>query len=192
MHILDQIKQSNKTIFSISDIAKIGDNTIKQESLVKKIYRLAVKEEIITLKRGLYYLKNNKPSYFEIANALYNPSYISLKSALNYHGVLIQLPQIVESVTLKKTYNTIKYQKEYKYYHIDSNYYQGYELINNVLIATPEKALIDQIYYAGFGKIKFNFDELILDNIVKAKLKYFAKKVKNKSFQNLFQSLNIC
>jgi len=63
------------------------------------VKRWIKKGEIIQLKQGIYLLveKNRKRgvNLFQIAQILYEPSYISLESALSYHG---WIPEAVLSI----------------------------------------------------------------------------------------------
>ena len=121
----------------------------------KKLSELENKGLIIRIKRNLYVvsqkLHNQEISIELVANHLYGPSYISLESALSYHGLIPERVYSVRSVCSKlhKEYETPLGRFEYikapeKYYPIGISQ----EIVNNsysFLIATPEKALCDKI-----------------------------------------------
>ncbi|MCL5008563.1 MAG: hypothetical protein M1156_01580, partial [Candidatus Marsarchaeota archaeon] len=76
------------------------------------------------------------------------PSYVSLGSALAYHGVSEQITNEIECVT---TRNSIHYKGlEIRYHKISTGLFFGYERLQKgdsyVFVATPEKALIDGVY----------------------------------------------
>ena len=91
------VHRSRKKVFILSDLRKLLD--IENDNTAYKQARVLV--QIGLLQRamnGVYILSADKPSDFELANALCRPSYVSLESALNYYGMLIQSPQQVTSV----------------------------------------------------------------------------------------------
>lgn len=120
-----------------------------------KISSLISSGELIALKRGLYilseqYSKRVLPEV--IANALYGPSYISCDYALAYYGMIPERAYNISSVTTgrRKLYHTRV--GTYTYRSLKLSYYQiAYHIQNkegtNFLIATPEKALCDQLYF---------------------------------------------
>ena len=76
------------------------------------------------------------------------PSYVSLQSALYYHGLISQIPAITYAVSIART-------KKYKtalgtisIHHVHPTFFFGFESIGKsaVKIATPEKALLDFFY----------------------------------------------
>ncbi|MBU2577770.1 hypothetical protein KKA69_02950, partial [Patescibacteria group bacterium] len=56
------------------------------------------------------------------------------------------------------------------------------------LIANPEKALVDYLYFQSLGKKPAN-ERLVLKNIDKKKLLAYAKFYKRKSLNSLIESL---
>ncbi len=120
-----------------------------------KISSLISSGELIALKRGLYILSEqyNKQVIPEVvANALYGPSYISTDYAMAYYGMIPERAYNIGSVTTgrRKLYHTKL--GTYTYRSLKLSYYQtAYHIQNkggtNFLIATPEKALCDQLYF---------------------------------------------
>lgn len=112
--------------------------------------------DLIRIKKGLYVFGQNvaeKPYSKELlANLIYGPSAISLTYALSYYGLI---PEKVETIT-SITHNRIKLFEtpigEFKYYYINQKKYSiGIQLETidqtcSFLIATPEKALCDQLH----------------------------------------------
>lgn len=148
---------------------------------------------LIRLKRGLYALKTDLPSDEEIANALYKPSYLSLEYALARHGIIPESPYNLTSVTTNPTrLFTIKHQT-YSYYTIKRTVYAGYYLDTvggkKVLIAEPEKALADFLYFVALGQRAWNsrFDISKLD---KNKLINYANLFERKGIIELVKKLS--
>jgi predicted transcriptional regulator of viral defense system len=76
------------------------------------------------------------------------PAYISLQSALFFHGMISQIPHTVYAVSLARTR---QYQTPFgtiSMHHIQPDFFFGFEMINQIKIATPEKALIDTLYFS--------------------------------------------
>jgi predicted transcriptional regulator of viral defense system len=120
-----------------------------------KISELLNSGELQSLRRGLYIPGPEAdlpiPNPFLIANHLRGPSYISLESALSYHGIIPERVYEISSVTLKtsKTYTT--QVGRFSYRHLAAPYYSfGIKSImlesqQMALVATPEKAVCDKI-----------------------------------------------
>ena len=77
-----------------------------------------------------------------------NPSYISLQSALYYHGMISQIPSVTYAVSLARTGRYITPLGVISIHHIQSNFFFGFEVYENthINLATPEKALLDVLY----------------------------------------------
>lgn len=77
-----------------------------------------------------------------------SPCYISLQSALYYHGMIEQIPEIIYAVSCgrTKTFNTPI--ATVSVHHIPAALFFGYQTVgkNTVKIATSEKALFDFLY----------------------------------------------
>jgi predicted transcriptional regulator of viral defense system len=130
------------------------------------------------LEMGKYIIPSKKPSNFLIANFLYEPSYISFESALNFHGILSQFPFEITSATVKKTKIKEIDGNIYSYSHINKDLFWGYEKKDGFLIALPEKALLDQIYLSINGKRQIDMSEYDLSNIDKKRLDEYVNNIK--------------
>ncbi|MDO9027848.1 MAG: hypothetical protein Q7U68_03190 [Candidatus Roizmanbacteria bacterium] len=185
---LQILQKSGRNIFSLSDLARLlqieSDNTayVKANRLVR--------DGLLTrLAKGCYCLKDNMPMDFELANFLYRPSYISLESALNHYGILTQVPQSIISVTPNRARRIMALNKEFAYRHLALKYFSDFIKIQNFIIATPEKALIDTIFFASYGWTSISPEEWMLGNIDIKKLEGLAKKIESRVFQEFFKSL---
>lgn len=108
---------------------------------------------ITRLTRGVYVNSRMKgePSLEEAACFVRTPSYISAEWALHLHGVIIQAPSVCTVVTLSTavgvTRNLTWRGVTIEYSHISDRLYFGFEMKEGYNLATPEKALLDCIYY---------------------------------------------
>ena len=114
----------------------------------------------LKLRNGLYALRSELPSELEIANRLYQPSYISFEYALAYFGILPETVYTMTSATTRITREFLVQGKSYEYSRIKQTAYRGYQLIQiknvKVLMAFPEKALIDYLYFVDLKFISLN------------------------------------
>ncbi len=110
---------------------------------------------IIALRKGYYIfadIKVNHYIHFLIANTLYQPSYVSLETALSYHNLIPEIVYANTSVTTRLPNRFHNQIGTFTYNQIKSAAYRGYELLSipnyrrKVKVASPEKALLDYIY----------------------------------------------
>ena len=145
--------------------------------------------KLIQLRRGVYLLSKEyrKRDVFEpfIASILKKPSYLSLEKALEFHGLIPEAVPVYTSVTTKRAARFISEAGEFVYQHIKQHLFWGYASItlNNqtAFIATPEKALLDLIYFKGRKISPEYIEELRLQNEEKInldKLFDYAKRFK--------------
>ncbi|PIU34551.1 hypothetical protein COT03_02175 [Candidatus Shapirobacteria bacterium CG07_land_8_20_14_0_80_39_18] len=131
----------------------------------------------LRLKKGLYSLKTNPLSEEELANHLYRPSYISFEYALASYNILPEMTYSVTSATTKPTRTFIVNNKTFSYSTIKKEAYTGYTLIKQdgavFLMAEPEKALVDYLYFVVLGK-KTKNDRLKTSSLQKEKLLKYA------------------
>jgi predicted transcriptional regulator of viral defense system len=92
----------------------------------------------------------NEKLRFRMGNCLCRPSYVSLESALSLHGLIPESVYSVQNVTTKKTITYETVAGTYMYKSMKSNLFFGYEIDNSqripVMIASPEKAILDYLY----------------------------------------------
>jgi predicted transcriptional regulator of viral defense system len=139
-------------VFDIDDAVKLfraERNVVKQQMYYwKKLGWLK------PLKKGLYelvYLRRGQLSDLFIANKLYEPSYVSLETALSYYSIIPEVAMGVTSVTTKPTRKFRNHYGYFTYRSIVERAYTGYRIIADhgqmVKIADAEKAVVDYIYF---------------------------------------------
>jgi len=122
--------------------------------------------------RGVYYNTfKEAPKVEDVACFLRTPSYISCEWALNYRGVILQVPTICSVVTLSPSVgkrNKINYRGVViEYSKISERLFFGYDVMEDFNMAIAEKALLDAVYLRK--SIPFA-DELEAGNLDMAKL----------------------
>jgi predicted transcriptional regulator of viral defense system len=146
----------------------------------------------VRLKNGLYALSTRLPSEEEIANRLYEPSYLSLDYILARHGVIPETIYTVTSVTTMPTRRFVVEGKAYEYYTIKREAYTGYrpEKINGrvALIASPEKALVDYLYFVHLKKRSLN-DRLDFSRLSKKTILEYAALFQRSRFSKMVKEI---
>ena len=168
-NIIRLLKEKQIALFSLSDFERLF-NIKNNNTLYKKIARLEKKRLIKKLIKGKYYFLLNATNDFKIANYLYQPSYISLESALSFYGIITGFSYKITSISTKKSRAFDIDQKEFQYSQINQNLFWGYEKKENFLIAEKEKALLDYLYFhlkglRGFDREEFDFKEINRDRL---------------------------
>lgn len=142
------------------------------------------------LKNGLYILQTDPPGEEEIANRLYQPSYISFEYALAYHNRLMELPYHLTSATTKPTRLFALPNLSFAYYTIKKEAYTGYILVEKnyrrFLIAEAEKAFVDYLYYVTLGK-RVDNDRFRMSGLDKKKVLKYAALYKRESLVKLVE-----
>lgn len=84
------------------------------------------------------------------------PSYVSLLSALSFHGLIEQLPQVTYAVSLARSQRITTSVGVVSLHHIVPDLFGGFvALESGVKVATPEKALFDLAYLSGGRSRRF-------------------------------------
>lgn len=152
------------------------------------------------IKKGLYVLTKaeNEIGPMAMSSKIYEPSYLSLEFALNYYGIIPDIPGTYTSVTSKKTMNYKNQFGNFSYQKIKGELFAGYTTLTdkNVSfnIATPEKAIMDFIYLNKSSLVaKFDFwKEMRIDedfNFNRKRIESYKKLFKDKKINNLVDSL---
>ncbi len=154
---------------------------------VKYFLEQQVHQGLLTrLKQGIYALKTDLPGEEEIANKLYMPSYISFEYALAYYNILPEMPYTITSATTKPTRLFTIAEKTFSYRSIKQEAYTGYSLQKvgkrQFLIAEPEKALVDYLYFMVLGKVGRN-DRLTVSSLKKEKVLFYASLYKREKLR---------
>jgi predicted transcriptional regulator of viral defense system len=136
-------------IFSPLDMRR--EFGVSKRAVTLAINRYLRQGWIERLRRGCYAFPERQVPPAYIANRIYEPSYVSLESALSYHGVI---PETVYTVTSVSTRATRRFQVRamaYTYRRLTPKAYTGYRIVRqdgfSVAIADPEKAFVDLAYF---------------------------------------------
>lgn len=81
------------------------------------------------------------------------PTYISLQTALFYHGMISQIPHTIYAVSLARTQQVKTEFANISIHHLQPEFFFDFEMVGDIKIATPEKALIDILYLGARSKL---------------------------------------
>lgn len=179
-----------------SDHKEIEKATLKRLKLLPALFRKqdaekvaphvdmflarAVKKRLIhRLSRGSYVnsFLYGLPAIEQVACFLKPPAYVSCEWALNYHGITLQSPSVCTVVTLSTAVGRkrdIPYQGvTIEFSRISPSLFFGFTYHDKFYLASPEKALLDILYYRGAIPVP---DELELDKVNSDLLLEWANK----------------
>ena len=165
-------------------LAKVGREPVFRASLLEvggvstaelrvQLSRWVRAGRLVQLRRGVYALsrphRQTDPHPFLIAQSLRKNAYISLQSALAYHGLI---PEHVPTVTCVTTGRSERIQTDLGSFllrHVSTTYFFGYRETEvargqHAFVALPEKALLDLIYLTPGGDRTEFLRELRLQN----------------------------
>lgn len=190
IEIIKQMEEKGISLFTLADFAALFSIENKN-TLYKRIERLSRKGIIKKIIKGKYLFFLKKPSEFTLANFLYQPSYITLESALSFYGIMTGFPYQITSAATRKT-KTYNFEgKEYQYYQLKKELFWGYEKKENFLLAEPEKAMVDFLYFAFKGLRRWDKDEFDLSSLNRQKLIYYFKMIQIPSFLRFLRRIKI-
>lgn len=177
-----------------------GDLTRATKVLHNQVNQWAKNGDIIKLRRGLYTLCDGDRkvglSKRLLANVLYSPSYISLEYALSYYDMIPEAVFAVTSVSTRKTKEFTNEFGHFIYKSVKRCAFTDFISIKDefgftCLMATPEKALIDYLYFnvssttkvdEGFFENSMrlqNEEQLDAQSIAEISERFNSKKIMN-------------
>ena len=147
---------------------------VNPDNVRRQLSRWTAAGKLYQLRRGLYALappyQKVKPHPFLVANRLVRASYVSLQAALAYHGLIPEHVPVVTSVTTARLAEYETPLGRYTFRHVKPGLLYGYRLLEvggdqRAFVATPEKALLDQVYLQPGGDELAYLEGLRLQNL---------------------------
>ena len=160
IQVREKLVEKDLLFFSPRDFQALFN--VSKSATQKFIHQYTKKGLFLKVRNGLYVLKDRIPPYFLLANKTYEPSYISLETALSYYGLIPETVYSVTSITTKPTREFDVLGVSFDYFKIKSSVFCGYRLQRiqdsnySFLIAEPEKALADYLYFTALDKRSLN------------------------------------
>ncbi|MFZ5909263.1 MAG: type IV toxin-antitoxin system AbiEi family antitoxin domain-containing protein [Chloroflexota bacterium] len=171
-----RLYQSSLALFTTKALRDLSGAAMPPATFFSLLSRLVKQSILQRIERDKYLLVGATVHDFRIANFLYEPSYVSLEAALNFHGILPQFPYEIASVTPKKPVAKTWDGKTYRYARIKQSLFWGYDLAHGFLIAQPEKALLDLLYLQSKGLAVVHLDEFDLSKLDRQRLAAYASR----------------
>ena len=173
---------------------------VKPDDLRRQLSRLTATGRVIRLRRGLYALappfRKTRPHPFLVANRLVRASYVSMQSALSYHGLIPEHVPVVTSVTTLRPGRWQTPLGEFDYRHIKRELFNGYGMVEvgenqEALVAAPEKALLDLVYLQPGADTREYLRELRLENMDELDLEELKHLVEGSGSAKLHRAVAI-
>jgi len=162
---ISALNSISKLYFSYEELA--GILGISEASARVSANRYAKQGLLIRIRRNLYILPERwhnltTAERFSLVNLALSPSYISLLTALAYYEITTQVqPYVVESLALKRSKEISVDGFLFTFRQIRTAFFNGFDRTQGVFIASPEKALLDTLYFVSLGR--YSLDRTALD-----------------------------
>lgn len=174
-----KIRVLGKDVFSVRDVRLMfPEEADYANTILKRLKKAGV---IVPVIRGFYRLSDVTFEAENIATTVMYPSYVSFESALSKYGII---NQGLFGLTLATTRHSKRIRIEgvtCEYSQIKPKLFFGFNLLNGVYIAEPEKALLDTLYLISLGKKEINYEEWYVSGLDRDKVtrysQAFGKKI---------------
>ena len=136
-------------VIATSDAAQVLGQSV--DAANKTLKRLACSSLVTPAARGVWALSGTidpflLPGYLTAPL----PSYVSLQTALHHHGMIEQLPAVTYVVTLARARRLRTAFGTFSMHRVSPEFFGGFEVLESgVMMASPEKALLDVLYLSA-------------------------------------------
>lgn len=141
-------------VFATSAVAELTGSTASNVS--RDLGKLEEEGMITRIRRGVWAVVHHPDfSAYSVVPHLFEgeeAGYVSLLSALNLHGMIDQIPRVVQVMTTLQRSKLRTPAGTYEFHRIQAELFDGfgpYRGMGNFDIATPEKALFDTMYLSA-------------------------------------------
>ena len=144
------LRRFGKPVVTTGDVAVRLRTTLSAASRI--LGRLESSGLVTALRRGLWSLRSDiEPLALPELLTVPFPAYVSLQSALYFHGMISQVPQVIFVTSLGRTRRVATSIATYSIHRLVPEFFGGYRTdpSQEVKMATPEKALLDFLYLAA-------------------------------------------
>jgi hypothetical protein len=175
-NLILSLYQNPRTVFSIKEISQLFPN-LSYQSLKDRLSYAVKTKKLLKPRRGIYTKINF--NFFEFANKIYTPSYISLETVLLKEGLIFQEKKEITLISYLTRTIKIDEKLTISYRKIKDeilNNLEGIVQKNNYFIAEKERAFLDALFLFK----DYHFDNL---NINWEKVFRLVKIYRNKSLE---------
>ena len=190
MQVEQALRRHGLRVFTPLELQRlVGVSGIAARFLV---HRYTQRGALVKLRNGLYALADQPPSEMGLANRLYAPSYLSFEFALSYYHLIPEATYVVTSATSRPTRVAAALGRTFEYHRLKRAAFTGYEPVKvgaeRILMATPEKALADTLYFVDLKKKRLN-DRLELRTMNWKRLESYVGMFQRRSLLERLQGL---
>jgi predicted transcriptional regulator of viral defense system len=177
---LEQIKLDGVKIVHVSALESLSKQSAK--SLSVSLWRLEKLGLISRITRGWVCIGDHE--IWEVVKTVFPSAYLSLEWALHYYELIDQEVHVITLVWLGKP-KTIKGRiYTFEFHKIKRNLYFGFD---DRMVAEPEKALLDTIYFRNITPHELNLELLNVDKLTSYAERY-PQRVRKKVYELIKQS----
>lgn len=170
--LIQIIETLGKGLFTIKDLKKL----FPEDAYIKtSVNRMLNRGDLVQVVRGVYALNRNNLDIEKIAAQLYYPSYISFESALAKYGIINQGRYGLTLATTRHSKQMIIAGMECNFSQLKPALFFGFDLIDGVYLAAPEKAVLDKLYLICLGKREVETSEWYLEGLDRQKIQEYLK-----------------
>ncbi len=159
------LRKNKLYLFALNDVGNLFPDA-KEKTIKNNLTRWLAKGYFNRLKKNLYGIgQNSEPKIPDlyIANRLYEPSYVSLETALSFYSIIPDITAAVTSITTRATRRFKNKYGSFSYKTCKKEAFKGYKIMNysgfKVCIADKEKALVDFLYFRSRSGFPMEFNE---------------------------------
>ena len=147
LDVNQKLRDTGAVALGTADVAALLGMNSSHASKVME--RVCGSSEVVRLKRGVWGFSDRlEPLRLPEHLTSPLPCYVSLQSALFYHGIISQIPEVVYAVSTARTHRWVTPLATVSIHHLAPSFFFGFETVGNgsINMATPEKALLDCLY----------------------------------------------
>ncbi len=188
--VQDFLREKNIQLFTPLDLER--HFRVRTHNVRVFLVRNVKRGVYVQAKRGLYYDTQIVPSEMELANKLYQPSYLSFEYALSHWGIIPETVYTITSVTTKTSREFVVNGVSFIYARVKPSAFTGYaarEIQGRaVLMALPEKAFVDYLYFVDLKK-KALYDRINVHTLERDKVITWARVFRRPSLDALARNV---
>lgn len=144
-HVLESIRSEDILVFGVNEIKALTG--WKKTRIHNTLSTLKRKGHIVRIKKDAYTLEDEfYDKTFEVITEAVKPSYISLWTALSYHGFTEQQVNVIQLVSTKQFDDLNVRNQKIEISTLKPERFFGYKDIEDAIIADKEKSLIDGLF----------------------------------------------
>lgn len=167
-----KINSLGKAAFTVNDLRFLFPKNRYLSTTLRRLVRAGF---IRAITRSVYALGSKTIEPEKLAQQLYYPGYTSFETALARYGIINQGPNILTLATIKHAKKMVLDNTAVEFRHLKPELFFGFNLLDGLYLAEPEKALLDTLYFIALGKKKLSLPGWYLEGLDKTKLYRYLK-----------------